>query len=97
MILLPDLIPETVFSLYDWDLKFGNSSVNLPFRNLKFTDQINGFGNSGAAVGQFEFDLYDTYGTFSNALLEKVPVHLEEKNNKCLPSREHNFSNNFFL
>ena len=64
----------------------------MPFGNLKFTNQVSGYGNSGIATGQFEFDLYDETGQFSNAILENYPVHLEEKNNKCLPSREYYIS-----
>lgn len=82
---------EVGFS-YEWDLKFGNSSVNVPFSGLKFTHAIKGFGNSGVATGQFEFDIYDKLGTFAIGLLEHTEVHLEEKNNRVLPSRKYYIS-----
>lgn len=66
--------------------------MGVPFSNLKFTYSISGFGTNGVSIGQFEFDLYDKYGQYSNALLEDVEVHLEEKNSKTLPSRKYYIS-----
>ena len=61
--------------------------MNVPFSGLKFTHSVSGFGTSGVSTGQFEFDIYDKFGQFANSLLDKTEVHLEEKNNRVLPSR----------
>lgn len=82
-----------VFSTpYSWDLKFGGTSIDLPFGNIKFKHRIGGFGESGISAGQLEFDIYDTYGHYSEALLEGVPVRIEEKNSRCSPSRNYYIS-----
>ena len=64
----------------------------MPFGNIKFTHRIGGFGESGISTGQLEFDIYDTYGQYGRALLEGVPVRLEEKNSRCAPSRNYYIS-----
>ena len=73
---------------YKWDLKMGSLSVEVPFSGMKFTHNISGFGTKGVVTGQFEFDLYDIYGIYSNAFLEHMEVHLEEKDNAVLPSKK---------
>ena len=63
--------------------------MEVPFSGLKFTHNISGFGVSGVATGQFEFDLYDTTGVYANAFLENVTAHLEEKDSAVFPSRKY--------
>lgn len=82
---------EVGFS-YEWDLKFNDKSVDVPFSGLKFTHSISGFGTRGIATGQFEFDLYDVTGFYGTAVLEHTEVHLEEKNKRVLPSRKYYIS-----
>lgn len=80
-----------VFS-YDWDLKFGENSLSVPFGNLRFSHAVSGFGTSGCITGQFSFDVYDESGMYGTALLEDVPVRLVDKNNTVLPSRTYYIS-----
>ncbi len=81
--------PPTVFSPYEWDIKFGEASIGVPFGNVKMTNQISGFGNSGVASGQLEFDAADISGTFGKALLDGTQIRLVEKNSRVLPSRNY--------
>lgn len=78
--------PEVGFS---WDLKLNGASLDVPFGALRFTQTVNGFGESGISIGQFEFDVYDTYGTYGEALLEQATVQLVETNDYCLPSKKY--------
>ena len=74
----------TVFS---WDLKINGQSVNVPFGGLKFTHQLSGFGTSGVVTGQFEFDIYDKYDQYGEALLERIPAQLFSRTNSGVFSR----------
>ena len=82
---------EVGFS-YEWDLKFGGLSLNVPFSGMKFTHTVSGFGICGVSTGKFEFDVYDKFGQFGEALLEHMEVHLENKNNPSITSRNYYIS-----
>lgn len=61
----------------------------MPFGALRFTQKVNGFGESGISIGAFEFDVYDVNGTYAVALLEQAVVQLVETNDYCLPSKKY--------
>ncbi len=63
-------LPQTAATVFSWDLKINNQSVSVPFGNLRFSFSVNGMGTSGVSAGQFEFDLWDEYGQYSEALIE---------------------------
>lgn len=74
-------------TVFNWDILIGDQSVGVPFGNIRFSHTVSGFGTSGVASGQFEFDLYDKDGTYSTAILENAEVQLVELDSAVLPSR----------
>ncbi|MCH5192992.1 MAG: hypothetical protein J1F11_03455 [Oscillospiraceae bacterium] len=75
-----------VFS-YDWDLRINGISVTLPFGGLRFTHKLSGFGTSGIVTGLFEFDIYDEYGLYGEALLEHAEAQLFSRTYSLAKSR----------
>lgn len=65
--------------------------VTFPFGNLRFTHQISGFGSSGVATGQFEFDIYDEYSYYGELVFDECPAFLRDKNSS-LTSRTYYIS-----
>ena len=61
--------------------------MTFPISNLKFKQNIDGFGEKGISIGSFEFDIYDEYELYSTAILDRCTAQLFEENNKCLPSK----------
>lgn len=61
---------------FSWDLKINGQSVSVPYGGFAFSHTVDGFGVSGVSVGQFEFDIYDEFGLYSEALLDESSVVL---------------------
>ena len=59
---------------FSWDLRLNGVSLDVSFGALRFSQAVNGFGESGISIGQFEFDVYDVNGTYGTALLEHATV-----------------------
>lgn len=85
-------MPLQTATVFNWALKINGTEVTDPFGGLNFSHTISGFGTSGVATGQFEFDLYDESGYYGMALLEGASVQLFEADNRMSPSREYYIS-----
>ncbi len=59
---------------------------------MRFSFSVNGFGTSGISTGQFEFDLWDEFGQYGEAILAGASARLYEANGAFLPSREYYIS-----
>lgn len=67
---------QTSATVFSWELKINGAPIDEPFAKTKFTYTVNGMGTSGVCTGQFEFDLYDSLGQYSEALLEEAEAQL---------------------
>lgn len=74
---------------FSWDLRLNGGSIGAPFGNMRFSQTVNGFGESGMSISSFEVDVYDSYGTYGEALLEQATLQLVEVNDYCLPSKKY--------
>lgn len=63
----------TVFSRV---LLINGQPVTEPYGGLRFSGSVSGFGVSGIATMQFEFDIYDEHGVYGTALLENSTAEL---------------------
>ena len=70
------MIREVGFSSLEWDLKINGQSVTEPFSGLRFSGTVPGFGVSGIATTQFDFEIYDEHGYYGTALLEDATAEL---------------------
>lgn len=86
-------MPLQTATVFNWVLKINGQAITDPFGRLAFSHAISGFGTSGVATGQFEFDLYDESGYYGMAVLEGASVQLFETDNRMSPSREYYISN----
>lgn len=66
--------------------------MSVPTGNFKFSRAVSGFGESGISTGQFEFDLYDEFGDYGEAILSGASARLYETNGAFLPSMEYYIS-----
>ncbi len=66
--------------------------MSVPFGGIKFSRSVSGFGASGISTGQFEFDLWDEFGQYSEAILAGASARLYETNVAFLPSMEYYIS-----
>ena len=78
-------LTATAFS-WEWILKLNGADIDVPFGNMRFTANVDGYG-TGVAIGQFDFELYDESNFWGEALLENATVELVEKNSRCFPSK----------
>lgn len=85
-------MPLQTATVFNWVLKINGQEITDPFGGLTFSHAISGFGTSGVATGQFEFDLYDESGYYGMAVLEGASVQLFEADSKVAPSREYYIS-----
>ncbi len=85
-------MPQTAATVFSLDLKINRNSVTVPTGNFKFSRAVSGFGESGISTGQFEFDIYDEFGQYGEALLAGASAHLYETNGAFLPSMEYYIS-----
>lgn len=85
-------MPRTAATVFSLDLKINGNSVSVPTGNFKFSHAVSGFGESGISTGQFEFDLYDEFGHYSEAILSGASARLCEANGAFLPSMEYYIS-----
>lgn len=85
-------MPRTAATVFSLDLRINGNSVTVPTGNFKFSRAVSGFGESGISTGQFEFDLYDEFGDYGEALLAGASARLYEANGAFLPSMEYYIS-----
>lgn len=57
-------------------MKINGQSVTDPFGGLRFSGTVPGFGVSGIATTQFDFEIYDEHGYYGTALLEDATAEL---------------------
>ena len=88
----PLKLPQTTATVFSLDLKINNNSVSVPFGSLKFSRAVSGFGESGISAGQFEFDVYDEFDNYSEAILAGASARLYEAEGAFLPSMEYYIS-----
>ena len=70
------ILPQTAATVFSWDLKINGISVTNPFGELRFSGSVPGFGVSGIATTQFNFEIYDEHGYYGTALLEDATAEL---------------------
>lgn len=64
------------FSSLEWDLRIDGQSVTDPFGGLRFSGSTPGFGVSGIATTQFDFEIYDEHKVYGSALLAGATAEL---------------------
>lgn len=69
-------MPRPAATDFSYFLYLNGSSVTEPFGGLKFTSSVSGLGVSGCATGQFEFDIYDADGVYTDAIIEGMTAQL---------------------
>lgn len=70
------LPPTTAATVFSCALLINGQPVTEPYGGLKFSGSVPGFGVSGIATMQFEFDIYDEHGVYGTALLENSTAEL---------------------
>lgn len=67
---------STAATVFSRVLLINGQPVTEPYGGLKFSGTVPGFGVSGIAAMQFEFDIYDEHGVYGTALLEDAAAEL---------------------
>lgn len=57
-------------------MRINGESVTEPYGGLKFSGSVPGFGVSGIATCQFDFDVYDEHGIYGTAMLGGASAEL---------------------